>query len=341
MASGHDGLVNAVRGLYLNPEFSDLNLVSSYRKYPVHKALVCSQSPYLADKCRDPEFAATGNTIELKEDDPQALHLIVEYLYNLDYTDALPDDLLHFQPPNSHAGCTDLEGASTLDGFTPESPVVVTNGFEHPESPQPPAPLEETPQPEAEGAPLAENDLDDFLPIKTPTSTTKKKKGKKGKNARAKSISEAAPEPATEPKPEDDSRQFDTPTPVEPPPLAPEQPQQSQTSQPYLTTHAKLYSLSAKYGISPLTSLALSKFQSRASSEWDANDFVHAAREVYSSRLLREESHAEMRRTVTGLVFGHRELLDLDSEGPAGVRGILRGELGLDLILRFREEGVW
>jgi len=328
-----------LRGLYLNPEFSDLNLVSSYKSYPVHKAFVCPRSPYLADKCRDPGFAATGNTIELKEDDPQAIHLIVEYLYNLDYTDALPEDLLQFQPPSSHTACTDFEGASTLDGFTSESPVVVTNGFDHPKSPEPPASVEETPHPEAEGAPLAENDLDD-LPIK-PSSIPGGKKGKKKKNkaARAKSISETAPEPPVEPKAEEDTRQLETPTPIESNPPPP--PEQSQQSQPYLTTHAKLYSLSAKYGISPLTSLALSKFQSRASSEWDANDFVHAAREVYSSPLLREESHAEMRRAVTGLVFLHRELLDPDAEGPAGVRGILKGDLGLDLILRLWEEGVW
>jgi hypothetical protein len=329
-------LLTQLTRLYLNPEFSDLTLVSSYRTYPVHKAVVCPRSPYLANKCRDPGFAAAGNTIELKEDDAQAVHLIVEYLYNLDYTDALPEDLLHFQPPNNHTACTDLEGASTLDGFTPESPVVVHNGFDHPESPQPPAPLEEAPQAETEGAPLAENDLDDFLPIKT-TTVPKKKKGKKGKAARAKSISEATLDATTEAKPEDEPRQLEPPPHVEanpPPPPPPEQTEKP--AQPYLTTHAKLYSLSAKYGISPLTSLALSKFQSRASSEWDATDFVHAAGQVYSSPLLREESHAEMRRAVTGLVFGHRELLDSE-----GVKGILRGELGLDLILRFREEGVW
>ncbi|KAK0642071.1 hypothetical protein B0T16DRAFT_462086 [Cercophora newfieldiana] len=341
MASGHDGLVNAVKGLYLNPEFSDLTLASSYREYTVHKAVVCPRSPYLADKCRDKGFASAGNTIDLKDDDAQAVHLIVEYLYNLDYTDTLPQDLLDHQPLN------DLDGASTLDGFIPESPVAVVNGFDHPESPQPVAPLEETPHPETEGAPLAENDLDDFLPPKTLPTPGKKNKKKKGKNARAKYVSDPTAEPPSEPKPEEDSRNMDTPTPTEtittdnnPPPPAVQQPPPP-PPQPYLTTHAKLYSLSAKYGITPLQSLALSKFQSHATTGWDANDFVHAAGEVYSSPLLRQENHAEMRRAVTGLVFNHRELLDGDGEEGRRAREILRGELGLDLIMRFREEGVW
>jgi hypothetical protein len=111
--------------------------------------------------------------------------------------------------------------------------------------------------------------------------------------------------------------------------------EQTSKAQP-LTTHAKLYSLSAKYGMAELQSLALTKFQEGAETSWDPADFVHAAGEVYSSPLLLEENHADMRRAVTGLVFGHRELLGRD-----GMREILRGELALDLLFRMREEGVW
>jgi len=43
--------------LCLNPEFSDLSIASSFQNYPAHKAVVCSRSPCLADKCRDSGFA--------------------------------------------------------------------------------------------------------------------------------------------------------------------------------------------------------------------------------------------------------------------------------------------
>jgi len=306
---------------------------------------------------------------------------VIEYLYNLDYTDALPDDLINPLQPNGHA--SDHEGAtstpdgfgvaSTLDGFAPESPVVATNGFNHPESPAPAAPLEERQEtlvPETEGASLAVDNepLDDFLNIKKSPVIGKKKNKKKNKGARAKSISEAdaeTPAPAPEDTPSQNTRQVEMPTsidtttttngngitngitngnpppPIESPPTPPPPPTTTTTQlQTTLTTHAKLYSLSAKYGISELQALALSKFQSHAQSTWDANDFVHAAGEVYSSPLLLEESHGEMRRAVTGLLFGHRELLDGEGEGTR-VKEILRGELGVDLIMRFREEGVW
>ncbi|KAK1758902.1 hypothetical protein QBC47DRAFT_409716 [Echria macrotheca] len=353
MTAGHyDELINSLKRLYLKPEFSDLNIVSTYKTYPVHKAVVCPRSPYLAEKCRDLAVTGSGNTIEVPEDDPQAVHLVIEYLYNLDYSDTLPEDLLEVKSPE----CPENE--STLGGFSVESPVVLSNGFDHgpeaaaaaeiqpPEDPpavralSPQQADTESSQPAAAGEPL-----DDFLPIKE--TPKKKKKGKKGRKLGLlddppRGPDDVAPPPAQADSPEPPIEAVPEPAPAAEDttqPAAPTTtttPQQQQQQQQKLTTHAKLYSLSAKYGISELRALALTKFEAEAHNGWDAGDFVRAAGEVYSSPLLGQENHKDIRRAVTGLVYSHGELLEVGE-----MQDILRGELALDLIRRLREEGVW
>jgi len=349
MAHNHyDELLNSLKRLYSHPEFSDLDIVSSHKSYPVHKAVVCPRSPYLAKKCRDPAFGVESKTVEVKDDDPQAVHLVIEYLYNLNYSDTLPDELLQ---PNGHPN---YQNGDTPQDCAIESPVLVTNGFGHSNnnaqgSVVPEDIRGESPSAAPIASPQMDNDapasiggdsaLDDFLPIKKPLAPKKKKKGKKGRKASDVSESTllegATEEPQPTPQQEDESQPG-------PEPAAPETPRQITSPSPAplpqdrLTTHAKLHSLSAKYGMTELQALSLSKFREQAQNGWDADDFVRAAGEVYASPLVAEENHREMRGAVTGLVFGHKELLD-----KGGMRDILRGDLGLDLIMRFREEGVW
>lgn len=254
----------------------------------------------------------------MTDDDPQAVHLVIEYLYNLNYSDTLPAELLR---PVSPPDCPE-NGSPNIDGLSIDSPVVITNGFDHPE------PSYQVPDAQ-DIAPVADTPVLETreTPDETPGKKDKKKKKKKGKAPAAEDT--PVPEPAPEHQtPVETTAETET-IPAHPPSL-------STPTQEKLTTHAKLYSLSAKYGITELRSLALTKFHEQAQSGWDAADFVHAAGEVYASPLLGKENHEEMRRAVTGLVFGHRELLDVPD-----MLEILRGELGLDLIMRFREEGVW
>ncbi|KAK0719391.1 hypothetical protein B0H67DRAFT_150778 [Lasiosphaeris hirsuta] len=334
----YDRLVNSLKRLYSNPEFSDLSIVSTHKTYPVHKAVVCLRSPYLAERCRDPSLAGFPTVVEVKDDDPQAVHLAMEYFYHLDYSDTLPEALRAAQPSNPPCESS----GPAQDDFTPESPLIVTSGFKHPEDQAQPAQEESiadssTTEANHSGVPPSPSEpLDDFLP-----PAPKKKKGKK-KTGRA-SI-KLPPSPPADPQPDAPATgetpcQEPTTTP-EPSPLAassgPTETHPHNEDGQLLTTHAKLYSLSAKYGIPELRALALAKFERQAETGWDAADFIRAAAGVYASPLLGDESHRAMRRAVTGLMYGHRELLDC-----VGVEEVLRGELGLDLIRRMREEGVW
>ena len=92
--------------LYRTKEHVDLYIVCKGREWKAHKVVVCSQSEYFQRQCsgefkvhimtrgyEDPQVAylmmqeAKENTIDLSDDDPQAVDAMLYYLYNWDYHD--------------------------------------------------------------------------------------------------------------------------------------------------------------------------------------------------------------------------------------------------------------
>ncbi|KAJ0124218.1 Uncharacterized protein HZ326_31364, partial [Fusarium oxysporum f. sp. albedinis] len=63
-------------------DYSDLVISCGKDQYRVHKAIICPRSDFLKAAC-DGEFkeAQTG-TIDLPDDDPVAVHMMIEYLYH-------------------------------------------------------------------------------------------------------------------------------------------------------------------------------------------------------------------------------------------------------------------
>ncbi len=103
------------------------------------------------------------------------------------------------------------------------------------------------------------------------------------------------------------------------------------TFQPRLAVHAKVYELSKKYGIEGLETLSLGKFQSEAGDHWDTEDFLQAAKEVYST----ETNDRRMKDMVTEIVCHHTELLDRE-ETQTAIRGL---DLSYDVLMRMRKQG--
>lgn len=97
--------------------------------------------------------------------------------------------------------------------------------------------------------------------------------------------------------------------------------------------HAKVYTLSKKYGVEGLKALALEKFEDEAQQKWATDDFLQAAKEVYTSVL--DDGDRGMRDVITGTLYEHPELLDKD-ETQKVIRGL---ELGFDLLMRVRTKG--
>lgn len=87
-------------------QHSDLTICSIDREYAVHKAIVCPQStffwsactndfqvrkmPMQAFKCSLHQQGRESRTIHLHDDDPNAVHRMIQYLYALTYPDESP-----------------------------------------------------------------------------------------------------------------------------------------------------------------------------------------------------------------------------------------------------------
>jgi len=135
----------------------------------------------------------------------------------------------------------------------------------------------------------------------------------------------AAPPPALEEEVE--NRRDDTP-----PAPASEHTLVSESHNGELVTHAKVFSLSQKYGIEALRGLALDKFKSQAAEGWDTQDFLAAAREVYHASM-DESGDRRMREAVTDIVCQHPELLDKETTQNA----IKDLQLNYDVLMRMRK----
>ncbi|TID13050.1 hypothetical protein E6O75_ATG09999 [Venturia nashicola] len=83
--SPSDELMNALGTLFELGKYSDLTITSGIRRYAVHKAIVCSRSGFFDGACSNPFKESESGTIDLSEDDPEAVDHMVHYFYHLEY----------------------------------------------------------------------------------------------------------------------------------------------------------------------------------------------------------------------------------------------------------------
>jgi hypothetical protein len=100
-----------------------------------------------------------------------------------------------------------------------------------------------------------------------------------------------------------------------------------------LLIHAKVYALSKKYNVEGLKALALEKFEDEAKQNWATDDFLQAAKEVYTSTF--DDDDRRMRDVITDTLYEHPELLD-KKETQKVIKGL---DLGFDLLMRVRIRG--
>ncbi|KAF9768027.1 hypothetical protein IL306_014744 [Fusarium sp. DS 682] len=67
-------------------DYSDLVISCGKDRYPVHKAIVCPQSHFFKVACDGKFKEAHTGTIELPDDDPVAVRMMIEYLYHHTYS---------------------------------------------------------------------------------------------------------------------------------------------------------------------------------------------------------------------------------------------------------------
>ncbi|KAI1496418.1 BTB/POZ protein [Biscogniauxia marginata] len=78
-------LIYSMKKLYYTGEYSDLVISCGGKYYKVHKAIVCPRSKFFAKACSGDFKEGRDGTIELPEDDPQIVNIMIYYLYHLDY----------------------------------------------------------------------------------------------------------------------------------------------------------------------------------------------------------------------------------------------------------------
>merc|ERR1712000_406646 len=81
----HDELMASLSDAHSQGTYSDLTIISGSNTYKVHKVLVCGRSLFFQKACNGFFKEGITDTITLPDDDPQAVKLMVHYLYHLDY----------------------------------------------------------------------------------------------------------------------------------------------------------------------------------------------------------------------------------------------------------------
>ncbi|KAH7037258.1 uncharacterized protein B0I36DRAFT_63561 [Microdochium trichocladiopsis] len=113
-------LLGSLKGLYDSADFSDLVVTCGEEKHNVHQAVVYPRAPKLRELHGG--HGESKKHIDLSEDDPQAVRLLLYYLYHLDYPHIATGDEMN------------------LSATTAPEEQIHTNGFQshHPEQDSPP-----------------------------------------------------------------------------------------------------------------------------------------------------------------------------------------------------------
>ncbi|RYP93162.1 hypothetical protein DL770_000736 [Monosporascus sp. CRB-9-2] len=270
--------------------------------------------------CGDDEHRKTGDhdILVLAEDDPQAVSLMLHYLYHLDYPEV---------PGENKKGVNGQEAsqAHPVADFSPlekKEPGAVINGNAHNSNPttngQAQRPMEysiENEQfvdPAFSPIPAGDNGAD---------AASKKSKKKKRRNTQAESDSSSAAAAVAVQTQTQTQTQAQTQEPL---------PAAAAAAQPSnLAVHARLYALASKYAVEGLKALAAEKFERGIGLHWETEDFLRAAREAYTST---DRADRRLRDAVLGAIKAHPQLLE-----RTRVQEVIRGlELSFDLLMHMR-----
>ncbi|KAG7407664.1 hypothetical protein Forpe1208_v012550 [Fusarium oxysporum f. sp. rapae] len=109
------------RQIFHTGEYSDIDLVSTSKRYEVHRVIVCPWSPVIKKSC---EFNAGKASFDFGGADPQAVDCIVQFFYLWDYNlrSLMPECILDQDGPQEDETDASL-GAD--DATTPEAPLLI------------------------------------------------------------------------------------------------------------------------------------------------------------------------------------------------------------------------
>ncbi|KAF4999389.1 hypothetical protein FGRMN_2530 [Fusarium graminum] len=283
-------------------DYSDLTIVCGDYRHQVHKSVVCTRSHFFKAACDGKFKEAQTGEVQLPDDDPVAVRMMVEYLYHHMYT-----------PPvvSTHDSTIDAELSPTRynakrktemelygQSFIGDKRIKKMNGRPEPTPSAPATPSSSSATVNPSRQPLVAQ----VAALPPPYSI---------------------PFVATTLYPIDTFAQ-----PIPPPRPPPSVNSTSQSPAANLHLHAKVYALGEKYGIETLKTLALRKFGAEVEFHLYSQDFLLAIQEAYSSTI---ESDRGLRNMIVKTMKKHSDLL----ERPSVQKTIKSTELGFDLLMRF------
>ncbi|KLO81753.1 uncharacterized protein LW93_6906 [Fusarium fujikuroi] len=318
-------------------DYSDLTISCGKDRYPVHKAIICPRSHFFKAACDGKFKEAQTGTINLPDDDPIAVRMMIEYFYHATYTppprttifrDAAIDAYLSDTEYNDEQEKTKME----LYGATFIGNKRVKRLTALPEAPTTPSS-----QPFSS---LFDMPATGFSPLSVAFAGTSRGFGQGGQGrssfggsnfASDHNPPQASPNQSS-PTPGPSLSTSAAPSPTPSPPQRPFAPPLAIPAE-NLYLHAKVYALGEKYGIRPLKTQALVKFEFEAPFHLHTDDFLQAIREAYTSTI---ETDRPFRDAVVAVLRSNKHLLKKES-----VKAILKDTtlgLSFDMVMELASE---
>ncbi|EXK28680.1 hypothetical protein FOMG_15139 [Fusarium oxysporum f. sp. melonis 26406] len=296
-------------------DYSDLVISCGKDQYRVHKAIICPRSDFLK-AAFDGEFkeAQTG-TIDLPDDDPVAVRMMIEYLYHDIYAPPAGagihrDGAIDAHPSDTEYDDEKEERKRELYGATFIGNKRIKRLTALPEDSTVRA-----------SQPARLTGFAAFIASRESQRGSDRSRQEHGSSTSTNSVSVQSPSQASPDQSSSTPRPSPAPSPTPPPPPRPIPPAN-------LHLHAKVYALGEKYGIQPLKALALRKFESEAQFHLHSDDFLQGIREAYTSTV---ETDRPLRDAVVAILRSNKGLLKNES-----VKEVLKETgLGFDLLMEF------
>ncbi|RFN52867.1 amino acid transport protein gap1 [Fusarium flagelliforme] len=305
-------------------KYSDLTIECGEDSYTVHKAIICTRSPFFAARCDGDSKEAKSGVIKLPDDDPVAVKMVIRYLYTGTYTSPSTSASARFNgepfqaSPNLFVSAFPAKAETSPNPPAPSAPATNVFGAQPQVSVNPPAasapvagPPPAQPQQFVFGNQRKRHNSGNQRGNPTPNSPFQPIPAKPAPVPAQAPTSACGPAPAPVP----------TPAPATPA-LAPQR-------DPHFVLHAKIYALGEKYEIKDLKALALQKFAYEATFFPSYHSFRHGAKEAYTSTVNKDRG---LRDVVVRTVLKNRYLLDQWSFQKV----VKETDLGFDLLMKLR-----
>ncbi|KAG5659615.1 hypothetical protein KAF25_002174 [Fusarium avenaceum] len=252
-------------------DYSDLTIICGDDRYEVHKAIVCSRSPFFKRACDGNFEESQTSEVKLPDDDPVAVQMMIEYLYRHTYMPPLP---------GTHASTLKAELSATASSAKRKQDIEQWGASF----------VGNKRMKEQDGQPSSKGFSPGAATPATPSSSDPV-------HPTRQSLFSSATQPTRLSIFGSPSVQL-TPN----PPL----PSANQAPPANLCLHAKVYALGEKYGIWLLKVFALRRFAAEVESHLQSKDFLLAIEEAYASTI---EEDRSLRDIIVQTIKMHKYLL--------------------------------